>query len=161
MSGDSTADSLRERLSVAWGEGYTTSMSSDCKTGCIDTGVEAVVNVEVVDSAVFWEVMDFINSSWLVRFSDCWRRILSKVLILCACVACIVIRLVIRALDSWIRSSAACIREVDEMVMSLLGYYCFSQSKAYQQTTLESCPITPSDGSNPSDEIPHGLPTPS
>jgi hypothetical protein len=53
MSSGSTADSLRERLSVAWGEGYTTSMSTDCKTGCIDEGVEAVVNVEVVDSAVF------------------------------------------------------------------------------------------------------------
>ena len=53
VSSGSAADILRERLSVACGEGHATSMSSDCRAGCIYDGVEAVVNVEVIDSVIF------------------------------------------------------------------------------------------------------------
>ena len=82
-----------------------------CGLEIIEEGVERVRSVAAEDSVDLVDAKDFTSSNCLFSVSVCYSRILSRVLRLIACIACVDIRLEMRALDSWIRLSVACIRQ--------------------------------------------------
>ena len=65
-----------------------------------EEGVDNVSSVAVEDSFYLVDAIDFTNSNCLFSVSVCCSKILSRVLRLVACVACVVIKLEIRAFDS-------------------------------------------------------------
>ena len=65
-----------------------------------EEGVDNVSSVAAEDSFDLVDSIDFTNSNCLFNVSVCCSKILSKVLRLVACVACVVIRLEMRAFDS-------------------------------------------------------------
>ena len=97
----------------------------------IEEGVDSVKSVADDASFDLVDAMDFTSSNCLFSVSVCCSKILSRVLRLVACVACVVIRLEIRAFDSWIRSSVACIREAVEIAMS--------STRAHTESSLSPC----------------------
>ena len=97
----------------------------------IEDGVDRVKSVAAEDSVDLVDAKDFTSSNCLFSVSVCCSRILSRVLRLVACRACVDIRLEMRALDSWIRSSVACIREAVEIAMS--------STRAHIESSLSPC----------------------
>ena len=65
-----------------------------------EEGVDNVSSVAAEDSFDLVDAIDFTSSNCLFNVSVCCSKILSKVLRLVACVACMVIRLEMRAFDS-------------------------------------------------------------
>ena len=102
-----------------------------CGLEIIEDGVERVSSVVAEDSVDLVDAMDFTSSNCLLSVSVCWSSILSRVLRLVACAACVVSRLDIRAVDSWIRSSVACIHEAVEIAMS--------STRAHIESSLSPC----------------------
>ena len=110
----------------------TTSMFVEaCGLETIEDGVERVSSVIAEDSVDLVDAMDFTSSNCLLSVSVYCSRILSRVLRLVACTACVDIKLEMRAMDSSIRSSVACIREAVEIAMS--------STRAHIESSLSPC----------------------
>ena len=89
-----------------------------CCLEIIEDGVDRVKSVAAEDFVDLVDANDFTSSNCLLSVSVCCSRILSSVLRLVACTACVDIKVEMRALDSWLRSSVACILEAVEIAMS-------------------------------------------
>ena len=96
----STAESLRDRFRVVWGDELTTSMFVEVCVFVMEDGVDIVVPVAAEDSDILLDTIDLTSSNCWLSVSVCCNISRSSVLRLVACSACVVMRLEMREFDS-------------------------------------------------------------
>jgi len=99
----------------------------------MEDGVEIVVTVAAEESDILLDAIDLTSSNCWLSVSVCCNRSRSSVLRLVACNACVVMRLEMRELDSWRRSSVACILEAVEMARSSTRVHMESSLSPYER----------------------------